>query len=562
MAAKDDKLILDKRLEEQRAAVANTMSESEYFEVFTAEQILKDFDLSYEEIQSGIVDGSRDGGIDSAYVFVNGDLVQEDSDHSTVLKDVVIDLVIIQSKSAEGFEETAIQKITSATTDLFDTSHTLSSYKGTYNEGLLRIAQLFQATYQNLAGRLPRLRVTYHYATKGDSVHPNVSDKAKVLEQTIKDLFSSVEVSVNFHTARALIDLARRTPKSTRQIVVTESISAAKGTAFIALAKLKDFYTFILDDGGKLASHIFEANVRDYLGDAAVNEGIRQTLSAPQTEDFWWLNNGVTILSSQVTLSGKTLTIENPEIVNGLQTSREIFDFFNSGGGPADERDVLIRVVVPTAAESRYNIIRATNSQTAISPASLRATDPIQRDIDEYLRAFNIFYDRRKNYYKNQGKPIKSIVGIPQLAQAVEAIVLQQPNTARARPSSLIKQQEDYEKLFTSNYPIEVYRACVDIIKATEAFLANHPDEMDSVEKNDLKYYVAMITTTILLKTVNPTPVQVATLAGTSISEIALEQAYKTAKEKYKNLGGDDTVAKGPQMLAEVVSVLTQGSLF
>lgn len=562
MAGQDDKLILDKRLEEQRAAIANTMAEHEFFELFTAEQLLKDFDLSYDEILSGIVDGTRDGGIDSAFIFVNGDLVHEDSDYSSLLQEVVIDLVLIQSKTGEGFEEVAVQKIILTTTDLFDTSHVLSSYRGTYNEDLLRIAQLFQSTYQNLAGRLPRLRISYHYASKGDTVHSNVTEKARVLEESVRGLFSSAEVSVEFHNARALIELARRTPKSTRQIILSEFISAPKGKAFIGLAKIKDFYLFLQDEGGALATHIFEANVRDYLGDATVNEGIRDTLQSPKTEDFWWLNNGVTILASHVTLSGKTLTIENPEVVNGLQTSREVYDFFAAGGNPSDDRDVLVRVVVPTAPDSRYNIIRATNNQTAIAAASLRATDPIHRDIEDYLRSFNIFYDRRKNYYKNQGKPVRSIVGIPQLAQAVEAIVLQEPNTARARPSSLIKEQEDYEQIFTRDYPIEVYRACVEIIRATEAFILRHTDHIQSNQKNDLKYYVAMIATTIFLKEAHPTPVQVASLAGMSISDAALEEAYQLAKKIYTDLGGDGTVAKGPEMLASISSEIVQGTLF
>ena len=30
-----------------------TVSDSHYFEIFTAEQILKDFDLSYDEIEGG-----------------------------------------------------------------------------------------------------------------------------------------------------------------------------------------------------------------------------------------------------------------------------------------------------------------------------------------------------------------------------------------------------------------------------------------------------------------------------------------------------------------------------
>ncbi len=42
---------------QQRQQLAPELSESEFFEVFAAELALKDYDLSYEEVRSGIVDG-------------------------------------------------------------------------------------------------------------------------------------------------------------------------------------------------------------------------------------------------------------------------------------------------------------------------------------------------------------------------------------------------------------------------------------------------------------------------------------------------------------------------
>ncbi len=178
--------------------------------------------------------------------------------------------------------------------------------------------------------------------------------------------------------------------------------------------------------------------------------------------------------------AGSPSQIENPEIVNGLQTSSEIYAYFRSSNTEQESRNVLIRVVVPNAAESRDRIIKATNSQTAIPPASLRATDRIHRDIEQYLRSFGLYYDRRKNFYKNEGKPIGRIVSIPQLAQAVMAIVLRQPDNARARPSSLIKRDDEYQRLFSPTYPIEIYLASAQVIKQVETFLAQHGDCISS----------------------------------------------------------------------------------
>ena len=169
------------------------------------------------------------------------------------------------------------------------------------------------------------------------------------------------------------------------------------------------------------------------------------------------MNNGITIVASRASQSAKTLTIEDPQIVNGLQTSTEIHKYFSQYKTEGDQRNVLVRVIVPSHADSRDRIIKATNSQTAVPPASLRATGKIHRDIEEYLYPRGLYYDRRKNFYKNEGKPRDRIIGIPQLAQATMAIVLARPDNARARPSSLLKRDDDYEQVYNLAYPIALY---------------------------------------------------------------------------------------------------------
>lgn len=76
----NDRIILDKVLEQKHQELAPELAPSKFFEIFTAEQILKDYDLSYDELESGIVGDGGDGGADSLYLFLNGELVQDDTD--------------------------------------------------------------------------------------------------------------------------------------------------------------------------------------------------------------------------------------------------------------------------------------------------------------------------------------------------------------------------------------------------------------------------------------------------------------------------------------------------
>jgi hypothetical protein len=122
--------------------------------------------------------------------------------------------------------------------------------------------------------------------------------------------------------------------------------------------------------------------------------------------EFWWLNNGVTIICSKSSIVGKTYVLDDVQIVNGLQTSHTIFRALKTlpDTHPAFDRSVLVRILSTTDSHTRDHVIRATNRQTSVPVASLRATDDVQRQIEAYFEPQGWYYDRRKNYYSNIGK--------------------------------------------------------------------------------------------------------------------------------------------------------------
>ena len=390
--ADNSQQILDDILSQQRQAVSPEVSDQDYFEVFCAEQILKDFGLSYEEIQSGIVDGEHDGGVDFVYAFVNGELIYEDFDTSPFKKDVQIELHIIQSKTSGGFSEIPINKLISLTRHLLRLDADYSQLSQ-YNDAIKEAVDNFRAAYRGLAARFPNLRVCYYYASKkaDTHVHDNLQLKASELKQTAEELFQGAEVSVEFLGARKLLELARRQPKATHELRVSKSLSAVNG--YVVLSTLSEYNKFLRGGGDKVRAELFKSNVRDFQGDTEVNDEIGNTLRNERTVEFWWMNNGVTILASRATLNGDTVTIENPQIVNGLQTSTQIARYFQDEKGD-DHRNVMVKIVSSDNEETRDKIIKATNSQNAVQPATLRATDKVQRDIEETLKHTGFYYDR------------------------------------------------------------------------------------------------------------------------------------------------------------------------
>ena len=88
-----------------------------------------------------------------------------------------------------------------------------------------------------------------------------------------------------------------------------------------------------------------------------------------------------------------------------------IIIFENREALESEKRSILLRIIVPDNEESRDQIIFATNNQTNIPKATLRVTDPIHLQIEMYFKSRGLFYDRRKNYYKNQGHKPAEMLG-------------------------------------------------------------------------------------------------------------------------------------------------------
>lgn len=413
---------------------------------------------------------------------------------------------------------------------------------------------LFRDIYSNFAIQSPTLDIKYYYASQGAEVHPNVKEKVEKLKVDISNMFSSSIFSFEFLGAKELLQMARNIPTTSRLLEVSESPIGTSEGSYLCLVSLSKYFEFISDEGA-LARSIFESNVRDYQGNVVVNNGIKTTLKDKNSDNFWYLNNGVTIITPKATLAGKRLTIEDPQIVNGLQTSHEIYKHFSTLEKiEHDDRLVLVRIISEENEVSRDSIIRATNSQTAIPPASLRSSDRIHRDIEDYLKNNGYYYDRKKNHYKNQGMPIAKIIGIPHMAQIMMSVFLLKPNVARSRPSTLINTDEEYKKIFNSKNPIMIYLRAVEIMKAVENYLKSLASNgLERKTITNIRYYVAMLVGLDLAGTNDNIIKKICDLPKLTITEEMLENAYNKVIDKYDELGSTDQIAKSSALIDSLI---------
>lgn len=552
--SKNDQILLEEIIKQEMESIEEPMRLDRFFEFYSASQILKKYELSYEEIELGLTGEGLDGGADSIYLFVNGDLIKEDENvKEKYKKNVDIEFVIIQSKFSNSFSEDALLKLSRLSSNLFDLDFDRNDFEGRYTEKVLNAFELFRNTYTSLITKKPKLKIKFYYASKGIDVHPNVKKQADDLSTDVNRMLPDAEISIAFIGADQLMRLTQERINNIYRLKVSENPMSSAGQVFIALVNLAEYFNFIIDEEKNLVKHIFESNVRDYQGKTTVNNEIQETLEAIVTEDFWWLNNGVTIVASEASApGGKELVITNPEIVNGLQTSSEIFRYFSNSADKLNEekRNILIRVIVPQNEETRDKIIRATNSQNQIPKASLRATDPIHRQIEDYFKPRGLYYDRRKNFYRNEGKKPKDIISVPFMAQCLMSVLMQKPNFARARPSTLLEDDEAYSKLYHKNNDLKTYHFLAHTGRTIEQYLKNAGEYTPS-EINDIKFYVLYVVCAQLSLNIYPSNKVISELAIDRIDS-QLRDAVNFVYDLYKELGGTDKIAKGPDLSEKI----------
>ncbi|MGV1752803.1 AIPR family protein [Agrobacterium sp. CG674] len=549
----NNETILKQVLATQREEIRPEMAAEDFFEVFTAEQATKEFELSYEEIEDGIVDGEHDGGIDSFYTFVNGEIATDELDVKKIpKKDITIDLIIVSSKSKSGFSEGPIDKMIASLQKLLNLNTSLGQITQ-YNDTVISKAEMFRSVYKGVVAKFPTLNVKIYYATgkhSGD-VHANTLLKSKDLIDCIRGLFTDAHVTFNFWGPKEILALARTKPKQSFELKFEQSLNGSSG--YVALVKLPHYFNFLKGGGDKVRADLFEANVRDYQGTTEVNSEISKTLRSV-ADDFWWFNNGVTVLASRATSSGSVITVENPQIVNGLQTSSEIASYFDESERD-DTRSVMVKIVASENEEIRDRIIKATNNQNTVNPASLRATDKVQRDIEHHLKANGLFYDRRKNYYKNDGRPANKIISISLLAQAVMSLFRGQPDNARARPSTLIKEDREYSMLFSEDFPLDAYVVAADTIRRIEIALKGNPD-LSPKDRNNIRFYVLYYLISLKAKSTSLSPQKVAQLKG-EITNGDISGAISLVWELFEREGKSDEVAKGISFKGKIAADVT-----
>jgi hypothetical protein len=481
--------------------ILNDYSEDELFELFCGIEVTKESDTDFSEVESAIVDGGLDGGIDTFAILVNDRIIANEDDVSEIKfnEKTKVSITIIQSKTTSSFSESVLDKLYITLPLVFDLNIDESKLLERLNPSVVEKIIAFRQVWFSSIKKRSSISFVFCYACKAEIIVINdaFKSKQKQILDLIHEKISVATADFKLLSSKELIELYNYKKPAEIELRFKEGPLPipyiGKDYGYVGAVSLKDFHEFITSERGLIREEIFENNIRYYQGEVDVNKKIAQTLIEDNVNDFWWLNNGITILCDTAQSLPKILQITNPQVVNGLQTS---FSIFNNKDRieNSDKKSVLVKIILSKERETVDKIIEATNSQNQVPAVLLRATDDIQRMIEKYFSTEEYYYDRRKNYYKNQGKPITRVFTIQDVAQAIEAILNKNPSTARKNPTTIIKSDESYGRIFSDSYDFKLFLNAALIVRSVKLYISALNDaEIDKNLMKNFSFHISLV---------------------------------------------------------------------
>ena len=397
------------------------------------------------DIESSITNGPNDGGIDFVYY---------DDEESKV--------VLGQCKYTENM------KLNDIISELNKMSSTVENFKkantGTYNKKL-------KTNLQNALDRLPDEsagNVEYCIFTTSDINQNDVTNKLHAEHNLYsKDMVSVYGVSEINSQIKELIERAKTVNEYKIEIdyphnvlqYETDNVSGIMVN--MSSESLVRMYDKFKDEG------LFDLNIRKYIKNKTVDEGIKETLDK-ERDNFWFYNNGLTIACSEYVLDGNKVKLYDFSIVNGGQTTNRIGNYKGSNN---DKFYLPCKIIsIKNNDQKLYSkIAEATNSQKPINPRDLKSNSPEMKMLQRWLGKEGVYLEiKRGEKKKRNGRNIKN----DELGQLLLSFGYQQPGTARNGKRSIFENKLIYIKLYSViyyKYPNKK-EFILDLIKLSEDY--------------------------------------------------------------------------------------------
>ena len=430
------------------------------FEVLATYLVVSNFVFEDFSPQKLITGGSKDDGIDSLAIIVNGQLVTTQKQvegfvHANQQLDVKF--ILIQASSAAAFKADKLGSFGSGVRRFFKTFAAKSTNDRTKKFG--KIAETLYAHSSNFS-RNPEVKMFY--------VTTGLWNNALSITQKIEEVEDDIDALELFHSVNVkcygefeLRTLYRRLKYSnSTQIHMSNRIPFPKipdvDKAYMGLLDAKQFLQLIQGKDGQIQSELFYDNIRHWQRWNNVNSDIKKTLESNSRQAlFPLLNNGITIVADDIQVTGDKVHLKDYQIVNGCQTS---FVLFHMRAYIDPNLMIPIRLISTKDKFIKRNVIRGNNHQTAVNETLLFSLKDFTKKLEQY---FPIHEGDKKLYYERRSKQFESSKDIPErriistriLVQSLVSMFLDAPHTIEKTTPELYKNST----IFNYKHRLEPY---------------------------------------------------------------------------------------------------------
>lgn len=181
-------------------------------------------------------------------------------------------------------------------------------------------------------------------------------------------------------------------------------------------------------------TNLLSSNLRYFIR-SKIDADINKTINDSPNE-FWYRNNGLTIVCEDYEVSGKEVHLRNFSIVNGGQTTKLLSDCDSVN----EEEDFFLPCKIIKAlgedesarANFVYDIAKATNSQKPIKQIDLKSNAPEQLSFRTALRQEGVFYQtKRGEKIPSNYTDMNKHTSLDQVSKLCLAGIFQRPASSR-----------------------------------------------------------------------------------------------------------------------------------
>lgn len=445
------------RINSFKAAHAlSDMTEDKVFELFVNDTVLRNHQPDINTFEGSIlnecsVGGANDMGIDGLAIKVNGSFISTKQNIKELIElnnQLSIEFIFIQSKNRDKLDSGEYGKFVDGILDFLSEEHIEP-----HNEKIEALLQLKDYLFSDeiiLRWKSnPIVRVYYVlFGNWRDNEH--IEAKTHKLKRDISALQSYENTYVKYIDGTLLKKMCNENENSFSSVMTVMDnfeLSEVSGVdnSLIVLLSASELIKMITTDEQLLRQSLFTDNVRDYQGNTDINSEIMTTIKNVPN-NFALLNNGITIVCTNVLTSNRKITLSNPQIVNGCQTCNVLFDAFTQGLD-LSKVTLLAKIIATEKDEVTSAVIRGTNSQNVVYNEAFEITRDFHKNLEEFFSVFQkeddtdkIYYERRSRQYSRDLKISSTrIIGLKPLTQSFVSVFMQYPQLGTSHEAILLK---------------------------------------------------------------------------------------------------------------------------